>query len=366
LSAQNADLHKTIEDLNACFLTFTDDLVASGWLEQDPQVTKSLQGTIEQFITVAQASQALKEDNSASHDEDNSGSEMTESPALETTQDVALSVNESTNDISNSGMGSSMIVSTDLNDTFSRSHSTAASGPKDIVIQPVQNNVIFEAHQAPTSFQNVAYEVLSAHMDALNYKPQLERSINSFKLTFAQRLHMEAIRAGLRLACNAEDSSQLFYRVFNRVLDLATRESYKALLSKILEETFDQSRQTPPESDLDRRWSGGESYVWLHASDVASHFRSIGMDFDSSLDVVNVELNPRSLPNIWGDMQELSTYQQFTEAAQYGNECGIYTIDPTFSYKGYRKSSMSVDVSRLIHGKYLVIFYYGESWLTCM
>jgi len=209
--------------------------------------------------------------------------------------------------------------------------------------------------------------------------PQLPKSMDLFKLTFAQKLHMEAIRAGLRLVYAAEDGSQLFYRVFNRVLDFPTRESYRAHLNRVLYENFNQSLQPPPESDLDKLWSGGESCVWLNASDVASHFRSIGMDFDSSLDIFNVEVNPRCLPNIRQDTQDLpatglvtfcgdgltesqhqqplhdvpclssTAYQHFMGATQDANKFGIYAIDPAYSTRGYGRSSMSVDVSKLIH-----------------
>jgi hypothetical protein len=134
-----------------------------------------------------------------------------------------------------------------------------------------------------------------------------------------------------------------------------------------LDENFNQSLQAPPESHLDKLWSGEESCVWLNASDVASYFRSLGMDFDSSLDIVNVERNPKVLQNIWHYTQDLpatglaslcgdgfmesqqqqtvhdaarlssTAYQHLTETAQDANEFG--------------GSFMSVDVSKLIHGE---------------
>jgi hypothetical protein len=238
---------------------------------------------------------------------------------------------------------------------------------------------------------------MPAHNDILNYVPQLPISMDLFKLTLAQKLHMEAIRAGLRLVYTAEDSSHLFYRVFNRVLDFPMRESYRAKLNRILDEHLNQSLQAPPESDLDKLWSRGESCVSLNASDVASHFRSIGMDFDSSLDIVNVEINPRCLPNILHDTQDLpaarlvtlcgdgftesqhqqsqhqqpphdvaclssTAYQRFTGAAQDANKFGTSAIDPAYGTRGYGKSFMSVDISRLIHGEYL--FFPSGPWQT--
>jgi hypothetical protein len=119
--------------------------------------------------------------------------------------------------------------------------------------------------------------------------------------------------------------------------------------------------------------------VWLNASDVASHFRSIGMDFDLSLDIVDVEVNPRFLPDIWPDMEPragLATfsvdgfskfrhqqrpnngtgfsdaaYQQHVVAAsQAVDESGIYAIGPAYTTRSYGSSFISVDVSRLIRG----------------
>jgi hypothetical protein len=379
LTAQNADLHKTIDNLNACFLTFTDDLVASGWLEQEPQVTKSLQRTIEHFITVVQSSHTLKEDNPTDRDDDDSGSATTESPVPEGTQDAApLPVNESTITISGAGMNSSTMMIQDLYTAFITPHKTTASE-----YQFVRNNAIYEAPNGPTSFQTLPYEFVSAHNNAFNYKPRLPKPVNLFKRNFAQKLHMEAIRAGLRLVCTAEDSSQLFYEVFDRVLDFPTRESYRVRLSKILDDNFNHSLQPPPESDFDTLDSGGQSCVWLNASDVASHFRSIGVDIDSSLDVVNGEINPRYLPNIWTDMQDLpakvlisrgiggfadsqhqqlphdeaphssTAYYNFTEAAQDASIYEICSTDAAYGTRGYGRLFMSVDVSKLIRGKYI-------------
>jgi hypothetical protein len=295
LRAQNSELHSTIEDLNACFLGFTDDLVSSGWLEQDPQVTKSLQKTIEHFIALVRASHAHKEDNSTSRDGSDSDSEATDSAVPESAHDAApLTMNESTITTSGTGMNSDPMMIQDLYTTFRKT-----------VAQSVRTNGIPEAPKQPQRFQTSPYEFVSAHHDAFNHEPQLPRPTILFKHTFAQKLHMEAIRAGLRLVCTAEDSSRLFYRVFNRVLDLPTREWYRVHLSRALDENFNQSLQPPPESDFDTLWSGGESCVWLNASDVATHFRSVGMDLDLSLDIV---------------------------------QGGLF---------------MSVDVSRLIHGEYL-------------
>jgi hypothetical protein len=116
------------------------------------------------------------------------------------------------------------------------------------------------------------------------------------------------------------------------------------------------------------------------------------MDFDSSLDIVNGEISPKCLPNIWADMQDLpatglvtlcgdgfaesqhqqpphdvaclssTAYQHFTGAAQDANEFETCAIDPTYSTRGYGKSFMSVDVLRLIHGEHL--FFPATLWRT--
>jgi hypothetical protein len=374
-------LHKTIEKLNARFLDFTNDLVASGVLEQDPQVTKSLQRTIEHFITVVRASHVLTGDISTA-DDDGSGSATTESPIPEDSQD-ALSVNESTITISGTGKNSTSMMNQDLYTTFRGLHNTAAP-ELEMVDESVRNNAISEAPSGPTDIQSFPSKHLPPRNDIFNCEPQPPRPMNLCKLTFAQKLHMEAIRAGLRLVCTAEDGSQLFYQVFSRVLDFPTRESYRARLSRILDENFNECLLPPPESDLGKIWPGEESFVWLNASDVVSHFRSIGVDIDSSLDIVKGEINPECLPNKWADVQDLpaaelttlcddgfaepqhrqlshqmawlsnTTYQHFTGAAQDANEFGNCAMDPTYKSRGHGKSFMSVNVhvSTLIHGEY--------------
>jgi hypothetical protein len=114
-------------------------------------------------------------------------------------------------------------------------------------------------------------------------------------------------------------------------------------------------------------------------------FRSIGLDFNSSLDIVDAEINPAYLPNIWQVTQDLpargldalygdgfaeSQHQQWpVEAAYLSNtpyqhsngsareitEFGSSAMDSAYSDRNYRISSMSVDVSRLIHGEYRIL-----------
>lgn len=375
---QVTDLQKTIENLNTAFLALTDDMVASGWLEKDPQVAKSLQSTIEYFITIVRTSHVHDENNPTTSGRGDSESPATTSPATEDGQDAAaVPWNESTVLMSNTGMNLSTITIQDLYGTSSRQQQVVASEPEEIVAQSVQN----DETAGPTSLQIFPYGSIPAYNDTLNYMPQISIPAGLSKLTFAQKLHIEAIRAGLRLVCTAEDSSQLFFLVFRRALDFSSRESYRAHLNRVLYENFGQLLLPPPESDLEKLWLGGDSSVWLNASDVASHFRSIGMDFDSSLDIVNVEVDPRFLPNIWPDMEPragLATfsvdgsskfwhqqrpnngtgfsdvaYQQHVVAAsQAADESGIYATGPACTTRSYGRSLISVDVSRLIHGEY--------------
>jgi hypothetical protein len=157
----------------------------------------------------------------------------------------------------------------DLLFKFRRSYGTVDSARKENASQEITAR---KATDRPTSFQSSPYEIVPGHNNLFNYLPQLPRSVDLFAPNFAQRLHVQAIRAGLQLVCTAEDSSQLFYRVFNRVLDISTREGYRAYLNRVLRENFNQSPNPPSESDLDKLWSEGESCVWLNASDVANHF----------------------------------------------------------------------------------------------
>jgi hypothetical protein len=371
---QVADLHKTINNLNACFLDFTDHLLASGWLDRDPKVTRSLQSTIEHFITIVRTSHA--------HDEFTSGKEDSRSsativPALEDGQDsAALSWNNYTALTSNTGMKLNTITIEDLDGAPSRQQPTAAFGLEEKVAESVQNDEI----PGPASLEVFSYRSIPGYNDTLNYMPQVPIPADLFKPTFAQKLHIEAIRAGLRLVCTAEDRSQLFFRVFRRVLDFSTRENYRAHLNRVLNENFGQLLLPPPESNPEDLWPGGYSSLWLNASDVASQFRSIGMDFDSSLDIVNVEAKPKFLPDIWPDMEPGAGFTPFSvgrfstarhqqrpnnrigfhgpayqghgiATSQVVDESGLHgtgLADTTGSHGG---SFMSVSVSRLIHGE---------------
>jgi hypothetical protein len=357
-------------------------------MDQSQQLTKSLQKTIKRFITVVRAAQVVKENNSTPYDIENSDSDLDvlKSPILMEFQDATLlPVIESKSTTSDAGMSSSMMATTTLLSTTIRSQNSLDFEHKELVAQDGRSDVIPEADVEAANLRNFAYGFFSAELDSLDYKLQLPKPMNLFKLTFAQKLHMEAIKAGLRLVSTAEDSSQLFYRVFNRILDFSTRESYRALLSRVLYENFDQSLQPPPETGLDKLSSGGESCVWLHASDVATYFRSVGMDIDSSPDIVSIDIHPKFWSNRGSNIQNLpapgfitllddndfakqssqealhgvpfisiNSSQNFTGAARGSNEHKFHTLNPVYNTQHYGNSPMSVDVSKLIHGKYSI------------
>ena len=100
--------------------------------------------------------------------------------------------------------------------------------------------------------------------------------------------------------------------------------------------------------------------MWLNASDVASYFRSLGIDLDSSLDVVEVETTLTFWSNIWNEAQDVPTtglitsYSDgFAGATRAPSEFGFCTEDPTYNARDFGGSVMFIDVSRLIHGKHL-------------
>jgi hypothetical protein len=195
--------------------------------------------------------------------------------------------------------------------------------------------------------------------------------------TFAQRLHLQAIRAGLRLVCTAEDSSLEFYQAFSHALHFHTREELRALLNEILDDSSNRLRQPPPESDVDKSWSGGLFSAWLNASDAAQYFRTIGMDFDGSKGVVTVKLHPGSfsarLLNVRGlhakglitlraDGLEESPQQQpphdlaclpsaaneyLTTTAQDVNCFGVFAKHLAYTTRRHDTSHVFVNVSRL-------------------
>ena len=353
MNAQISGLNRTIEDLNACFLTLTGELVASGWLEHDPQVTKAVQRTIKRFITVVRASHVSQKDDHIVSDCHGSDS-MTMEPLV---PEISLDM----------------------------PRDTCTLEGEEMVVQFARNAAVWEAANQPSDFQSFPRELVPPPTNTVNFMSRLPipGSMGQLSPTFAQRLHLEAIRAGLRLVCNAEDHSLMFYRVFNRSLDFNTREGLRELLNKILDDNFNQLLQPPPESDVDRFWSGGVSGAWLSASDVARYFRTMGIDFDGLQGIVAVQMHPGSLVarllNVQGlsatgiitpcgDGLEESLHQQLqhdlgafsssahhylTSTTQDADSVGIFAKKPAYTTRSHNMSDISIDVSRLIHGKYL-------------
>jgi hypothetical protein len=349
--------------LNACFLTLTDELVASGWLQYDPQVTKAVQRTIERFITVVRASQVPQKDDQTVGD--------CHSPGSITTGQLAPEM------------------------SLDRLHDTGTVEREEMVVQSVRNAASWEVANLSSDFQSFPYELVAPYNNTVNFMSPLSipGSMDPLSPTFAQRLHLEAIRGGLRLVCTAEDRSLEFYRVFNRVLDFRTREGHRALLNKILDENFNQLLQPPPESDADRSWSGGFSRAWLNASDVARYFRMIGMEFDGLQGIVTVKMHAGSFParllnaqglpatgliTLGGDGLEESPHQRppndmaclsstahhcFTAAAQDVSSFGLFAKNFAYTPRSHDMSHISIDVSKLIHGEYLSFPDHSEHWL---
>lgn len=341
MNAQIAGLNRTIEDLNACFLTLTDELVASGLLEHHPQVTKVAQRTIESFIALIRESQGSQKDDQDASDFHSSVSTTPEPPSLE----IDL-----------------------LRDSGTLKH-------KEVAVKSVPNAAPWEAAGQPWEVQSFPYQLVPSHNPTVNFMPQLPilESMDPLRPTFAHRLHLEAMRAGLRLAITAEDRSLEVYRVFHLVLDSPTRHALVAALSMALNDSFNQLHHPPPESDVDRSC--------FNASDVARYFRTIGMDFDGMHGIVTVKMHPGSSParvfnegppaiTFRGDGLKESPHPQpphdstyvsgtahspFTSTAQ---DVGVYAT------RGHDMSHVSIDVSRLIHGEYLSFPSDGEHWLT--
>lgn len=342
--------------MNACFLTLTDELVASGWLERDLQVTKTVQGTIERFIAAVRASHAPEKENQVVSD-DHDPDSIARGPLA---QEVDLD----------------------------RSHDAGTLEHGLIVAQSGGSTAPYEATYQASNFQSFPGELVLPHVNithTFNFMTQLPipGSIGPSSPTFAQRLNLEAIRAGLRLVCSAEDRSLDFYRVFNHVLDFHARERLRRLLNRILDHNFHQLLQPPPESDVDGQGSGALPSAWLNASDVARYFRTIGIDLDGSQDIVTVQMHRGSLParllsvqglpardlvkvrrgGFEGSPHQQRSYDQaylsstprhhFTSATRDVSSFGIFDKHLGYTAQSHDMLDISIDVSKLIYGKYL-------------
>jgi hypothetical protein len=331
--------------MNACFLSLTDKLVISGWLEQDTQTTKAVQKTIESFITLVRASNVSQDDE------------------------------QDTSDYHSPGVATPRSVVSDI------SFHPIMSDPEEMAVASALDARLWDANQVSDS-ESFAYDGVSSRINTIS-ELRLPRSIDPPTPSFAQRLHVQAIQAGLRLVCTAEDHSMVFYRVFNRVLDLNTREGLKTFLHKVLDSNYNQLLQPPVETDLDMSWSEEVSEAWLSASDVARYFRTIGMDLEGPQGIVTVEVPLTSLLTkpantqglvvtdrilLHGDNLEKSSRQQPPNDQVYlSNGASNYVaaspeetsnfgvLANSFSYtaRSGNTSNISIDVSRLIHGEYL-------------
>lgn len=305
----------------------------SGLLEHHPQVTKVAQRAIETFIAVIRESQGSRKDDQAvsdfhGRDLHSSVSTTPEPPSLE----IDL-----------------------LHDSGTLKH-------KEVVVKPVRDAAPWEAAGQPWDFESIPYELEPPHNTTLNFVPQLHslEPMDPLSPTFAQRLHLEAIRGGLQLISTAEDRSLTVYRVFNLVLDSHSRHGLIAALSTALNDRLHQWHHPPPESHVDN--------PRLNASDVARYFRTMGMDFDGKHGIVTVKMHPEFLParlfnagppaiTFRGDGMEESPHQQPPHDSTYLSGPAPHHFTSTaqdvsaYGTRGHNMSYVSIDVSRLIHGE---------------
>ena len=337
--------------MNTCFLSLTDELLTSGWLKHDPQATKAVQRTIKRFISVVRASHVPpQKDDQSVRDYDIFDSTTTQSPP--SVVDINAFVRDET------------------------------------IVEPLRTGPQWNTPLPPLDFQNFPDDLLPSphHNHKLNFTFHLPllKSLPPPSPGFAQRLHLEAIRAGLRVVCTAEDRSLLFYRIFNRVLDLPTRQILKSMMIDILDHNFNQLLLPPPESDIDTSWAGGPaSSPWLHASDVARYFRTIGVDLDQSQGIVSVKVHSGSLvarllhtrgldgrrgpvqrcPDVWEQLGPSGHFPSQDRAFRYTttSQCrksafapDVFANELAPNLQNCGTVHISMDVSRLIYGKYFM------------
>ncbi|KIW18018.1 hypothetical protein PV08_02305 [Exophiala spinifera] len=343
-----ASLNKTVEDLNSCFLDLTDELVASGWLQHDPKMTTAVQKSIERFLSVVRASQVHQRGNDDILACQSPTAVINEPPVVETHSDTSYERNP--------------------------------RDPKEILVESVPATSFWTEDNQLSDLQNPDCEIMQSRTDAVKIMSWLPKPgpMISIIPSFAQRLHMEAIRCGLLLVYAAESYSQKFHQVFNQVPDFYSRERLKRILIKHFDGEGNQLLVPPPESDNNMLWAGDSSCAWLNASDVARYFRTIGMDFDGSQGVATFNTYPKFFPTNLPDEQVFGAtgpvsihegrllepehqYQPQDLAPLYNqptlsltvNPQYLSTSNPSYTNLGHGQSHVCIDVSRLIHGEYL-------------
>lgn len=373
LEAQVNSLQKTVDDLNTCFLAFTDDLFVSGWLEKAPKVASSLQATIENFISIVHASNS----HSRNHDTVNDRDEST--PTSYSIAHTGPTQDANHFSVADSGIAVGSILVQGSDDTPNGVYASVNSELTKSTTKIKQDRMTLQTSRSPAQSRSFSPLYMPAYKDMFNYIPRLARQIDLMRLNFAQKLHMETIKAGLELISTAEDNSQLFFHVFSQVSDHHTRETYKRHFSRILDKYHNNAFEALPGAGIYSQWSGRKSWLWLNASEVASHFRSLGMNVDSPSGTISVEVDSSFPADMWYQREGLSAHQSFRS---HGNDASIthqastdqaYLIStvPTYNAKAAQaandydissfhsltnarsqRSRIFVDVSQLIHGEH--------------
>ncbi|KIW00846.1 uncharacterized protein PV09_07606 [Verruconis gallopava] len=328
LTSEVNELQQSIETLNTCFLTFTDDLVASGLLKCDENLAKSLQRTIERFVSVARESHNRSENSACTKDENTMTSETRSPLAGKCDGKITFETQKGSTTTTFSSVG----IFNQTHDAVSLSSklykATAVEDGK--IVTPTAQNVINSTANKPfTSFQNGPDERMPLFQDSFSYLTRTPASIGVLKLNFAQRLQMETLSAGLRLLDSAREGSLIFRRVFNCVLDSSTRELFRNSLQNQLNKTFYGSFSVPSERDGENTWNGGESNVWIYSSGVDVYFRSMGIDLNVTEELVELGITPRISQYTRFATQRTPLYGSaacygdvFTEQQQYDQQEG--------------------------------------------
>ncbi|KUJ17793.1 uncharacterized protein LY89DRAFT_781920 [Mollisia scopiformis] len=321
-------LNGIIEGLNNTFVSFTDVLAKSKWLEMDACMASELKSTIQTFLELTQSSpepisrgEAAAPLHSASkHAAPNIVPENLTSPS--SSSSPRPTNHEKIRGYSGSAIGSATSSSPQGRST----ESTSAFGPTN-----TSSNF--------SSILSPSFSIPSPYLSLSAIQSMSWQTLPTNEVSFAGRLHRAAYEEGHRILCNWDRELYSYQQVFSYMLGAHTRDSLFWYLSKALNENL-HGVLDPPEQLFPLADVTFQTNSWLNATEVYQYFRMNGIDFDDYPVLAKVEI---AVDNAYDDV------------ANNENTLDFSLTGPTVNLKTQTSNySESFDFSTLIssHNRY--------------
>jgi hypothetical protein len=366
LSNEVDQLHCTIDGLNKTFLSFTDALTTSEWLENDAYVAGELRNTIRTFLELTQSPHEPSSREEVHTFRENAHKHMK--------SDVVLKNPEYSPSFSGSSECSATVETTCGHSASSSAISASpAAGSIDngVALKTASAFANTDVYNRPWPYFSIPSPFLSlSAIQSMSWKPL---AVN--ETTFSRRLHQAAYEEGYRILCNAEQEFNNYQQIFGYMLGTHTRESLFWYLTSALNENLDGVLE-PPEAIHSFTNFEVQSSGWLNATEVYHHFRMKGIDFDKYPIVAEIQIDGDNVNKSIASKEEPfnssmlqpSAPELRTEISNYSDpfDCSLFTYLQNVDQFGGNsrivsnssalssKRRVSVDVTKLISGECLL------------